>query len=218
MGILFSGCVSLYVPNTINAPLLRETGETRIDLNFSAGGTNLHFAHAIMDNLGILVNGQYLNREESNKNSYVKEFLGEFGLGYFPKTNGNAVVEMFAGAGFGHSESLSKNILNNDLEYYAKGSFTRLFVQADFGGRFAVFEGGIAMRLVYLDFDRITTEGLSFTPLKKATLWEPQLFLRLGGSVLKFELMAGYSFNLSEETILLQYEPFIVGIGVGVRF
>lgn len=66
---LFSGCVTLYKPNTINSPLLKEAGELNVGgaLGISGSGLlNLQASYAPINRIGIMINGMYHTRDRKS--------------------------------------------------------------------------------------------------------------------------------------------------------
>src|SRR5688500_10546599 len=80
---VFSSCsTTLYVANTVNAPLLKEKGEIKLNIDQN----NIQAAVAVSDHLGIMANGFYRSYEGGNNYEH-KGGLGEIGVGYFKTLN-----------------------------------------------------------------------------------------------------------------------------------
>ncbi len=114
MMILITGCVTLYKPNAIYSPLLKEKG----DLNTSAllgisgcGLFNVQAAYAISDHAGVIIDGMNHNRRTNRTSSSVTTveklhiFSGEVGTGYFTTFGDkkNGLFQCYGGIGYGMS-------------------------------------------------------------------------------------------------------------------
>jgi hypothetical protein len=88
--ILFVSCTPpVYLPNSLNTPLLKEKGETNIGYNASLGGDDIQISYAISKNIGLMANGTYYSHVFEDQ--YRKRKFGELGIGYFSHPNKNIV-------------------------------------------------------------------------------------------------------------------------------
>jgi hypothetical protein len=146
-----SSCVHVYYsPNTANAPLLSEKGESRVNALYCSGsnsefaGGELQLAYALTDHVGMMVNGFSASKKENlynwdiNSNSSTShEEKGngsylEAAAGYFKnvdKRKNRWIMEIYGGLG--------KGIVNNDYGYhdFSKVGITKVFVQPSIGYR-----------------------------------------------------------------------------------
>lgn len=148
-----AGCIScsrnIYIPNQVNAPLLHEKHQFKID----AAPSNIQTAFAFTDKFAVMVNGQYtwerLGREGSSANDYRRGHftrpLGgvvEAGLGIFKKfthpDKPPIVLDLYAGYGAG-GFSISEHAYYKDStggarrDYTVRTSFRKFFIQPGFG-------------------------------------------------------------------------------------
>src|SRR4051812_46347277 len=96
--IAFASCsTNLYVPNAVNAPLLAERGEVKVNLTH----TDLQVAAAVARHLGIMANG-YFSSHTAKEGYEHRGSLLEAGIGYFSTTNTHMAFEGFVGYGIGN--------------------------------------------------------------------------------------------------------------------
>jgi hypothetical protein len=131
----FSGCVTLYKPNTVYSPLLKEKGEANASASVGLSGNglfNVQAAYAVSNHAAILIDGMYHNRQKGDDKSSVEKltiFSGEVGAGYFNTmgTNRNTLFQCYAGGGYGTS---TDKIENSDQTYpEVSARYFNVFVQ-----------------------------------------------------------------------------------------
>jgi hypothetical protein len=205
-----------YAPNTVNAPLLSEKGEVRVNGLYSGGGDSdfdggeLQAATAITNHVGIMMNGMFAGRTEhvedwfggsgshleSGKGSY-----GEIGGGLFtafdPKKK--CIGEIYAGVGTG---SINNTYQNN---WNSKVGITKIFLQPTVGFKSKYFEASLVPKISFLHW-KVKNENISntagafeFDDLMKIrqnpnlVQFEPALFIRGGGENLKLQGSLSFS-------------------------
>jgi hypothetical protein len=136
-GMLFilAGCVTLYKPNAVPSPLLKEKGElnTSATLGLSGCGLyNLQSAYAISNHTGIMVDGMAHNRKTSSADSTVEKlnmFFGKAGAGYFTTFGNmkNGLFQCYGGGGYGVSSDKIKNTGQPAPE--VSGKYFNIFLQ-----------------------------------------------------------------------------------------
>lgn len=94
VGVVFTSCHMLYVPNSFNSPLLRNKGDGQINVATGISGFEVQTAYAITDNVGIMANGQVLKTTEHDTLKQQRT-LFELGLGYTEKFSDNGIFEIF---------------------------------------------------------------------------------------------------------------------------
>lgn len=132
---LFSSCVTLYKPNTIQSPLLTEKGEATIGGAIALSGSglyNLQAAYAVAPNIGLTLNGMYHQRTITSGNSTLEElnmYFGEVGAGYFKKFGADkkTLFQFYGGLGNG----LTNNSMNYDsvISPYLKAQYFNAYLQ-----------------------------------------------------------------------------------------
>jgi len=139
IALLLTGCVTLYKPNAIHSPLLKEKGElnTSAMLGVSGNGlTNLQAAYAVSNHMGILVDGMYHNKRKSSSDSSIEKLnigFAEAGAGYFNTFGAkkNGLFQCYSGAGLGKTKDIIFNSDSHNPEASAK--YFNLFIQPGVG-------------------------------------------------------------------------------------
>lgn len=221
--LFIASCTHVYyAPNTANAPLLSEKGETRINALYSAGGASeftggeLQFAHAVHKNFALMVNGMAVSRSdevstwrldpnwnvvtehhtEKGKGSYI-----EFASGYFKTLDKKRkwVFETYGGFGVGSA--------NNDYGFgdHSKVNSTKIFIQPSFGYKTKYFEMAFVPKLSFVNWelkeksvshtnnDYLRADFTSIENHPHFALFEPSWLLRAGGALFKVQAAVSYS-------------------------
>ncbi len=207
--VCFSSCTTtLYRSNAVNAPLLREKGEVKIN----ATSNDLQLAAGLSNNLGIMANGYYQKYTSSNSYEH-RGGMGELGLGFFTNNedDNNFYFEAFAGPGFGSVYRQKTFTRPNESPYL--GSFqaqaAKLFLQSDFGYSNEFLDVILTPRfsaVKYLSFDHSNypQEELHDDYLDNNRLTdpvfvfaEPAITVRGGFKYIKLQAQYGLTLNLT---------------------
>ncbi|MCW3071026.1 MAG: hypothetical protein JWO44_916 [Bacteroidetes bacterium] len=219
---LFSSCsTNMYVPNTVNAPLLKEKGEIKASLDES----NLQLAVAVTDHVGIIANGFYKTYEGKEYYSHSGH-MGELGFGYFSPLKNNLVFETYVGGGMG---SVSKKVTYTNSDnaeitnsFSAKGA--RAFIQPGIGYSNKYFDAAFTPRFTFVKYTRFSSTGfgedeLSGDYLDKGrilngfyTFAEPAFTVRLGYKYLKLQGQYGLTMKLGGGN--LRYQSMFGSLGI----
>jgi hypothetical protein len=210
----FMSCTPpVYLPNSLNIPLLTEKDEFNIGLNGSSGGYDLQTSRAISGNVGLMVNGTYLS--DSWSDNYRRHKFAEFGIGRFSHPDKYLVGEIYIGGGVG-SNSLKEDLIFDSEDARVSANYIRLFIQGAFGAYTEGFEGGFSMRMCYVNFYKINYSNIDF--LRTKILFEPIVFFRFGPPVIQFETQFGFSLDPFEDPLeILFYDEFIFSLGFNIR-
>lgn len=135
MPFILTSCVTLYKPNTIHSPLLKEQGDLNATGSIGFSGTglyNLQVAYAPTNHLGIIANGMYHLRSVSSSDSTVEKLnmiFGEVGAGYFKKlgTEENLLFQVYGGSGMGRTSDRMEHVGQFHPEITAQ--YNNVFVQ-----------------------------------------------------------------------------------------
>lgn len=211
--IFFVSCTPpTYLPNPLNTPLLKEKGEFNVGLNTSIGGCDFQTSKAISDNVGFMVNATYLRDEWSD--NYRDHKFAEFGIGYFSHPNKHIVMEIYSGAGLG-ANSIKEPMIFDSEDAQISADYIRLFIQSTLGAYTEGFEGGLSMRVCYINFHKVNYSNIDFERTK--ILFEPVVFLRFGPPFLQFETQFGYSLQpFKNPTEIVFYDEFIFSCGFNI--
>jgi hypothetical protein len=211
IALILCSCVAHYVPNVTNTPLFSYPGQPSLAIHTGFSGVDPQFAVSITDNLALMMNASFANREyiekeSSNMFKYHKHQFFEVAAGYYHPTGNDTRVEGFAGMGKGRTRAF------DDTWGSARSidsKFTRYFIQPTFGMSMDVFEGSGSARLAMVRFeDRKIGTGFYL---------EPALTGKAGLTWLKFVFQIGFSLQLNFESNPIEYNPFMFSIGLEAK-
>lgn len=192
--LFFASCAPpVYLPNSINAPLLKGKGDAGVGYNKPLGGHDIQISHASSENVGLMLNGTYLS--ESWSDNYRRHKFIEMGMGFFHQ-DGGFIQEIYACGGWG-SNSLKEIVLFDSEDARVSADYIRLFIQPNLGICKEGFEGGFGFRVCYINFYNINYSNIDFQRTK--ILLEPVVFIKLGPPVFKFQMQLGNSFRPFED-------------------
>lgn len=174
----------------------------------------------------------YLSNKRLEQNR--KHKLAELGIGYFSHPNEYLVGEIFLRAGLG-SNLIKEKISDWSFIFYLfllpgseeddeeedfvdlNADYVRLFLQSTFGGYTEIFEGGVSLRICYIDFYKIHYSNIDFP--RKRILFEPTVFMKFGPPVFKLQTQLGHSFRPFEdpEDNPGFYDDLVIGAGFNIR-
>jgi hypothetical protein len=213
--IFFSSCVPpVYIPNSLNTPLLKEKGEINIGYNQSYAGHDVQTSYAASKNIGLIANGTYCSNVFGDW--YRKHKFGELGVGYLSNSKKYFVGEIYIGAGLGTNLIKEEifDLLDPGEEVYVNADYIRLFLQPDIGAYTEFFEGGFALRICYINFYKIKHSNIDFP--REKILFEPVVFMRCGPPMLRLQTHFGLSFTPYQDYDIF-YEELIFGCGFNIR-
>ncbi len=203
-----SGCITLYKPNSLHSPLLKEKGElaTEAAVGISGNGLyNFQTAYAVSNHVGVLANGMYHQRKTDNQSGGYEKlniFFAEGGVGYFSKIaeNEEGLFQCFGGGGYGTSSSrisgeastpeVSAEFFNvfvqPGLAYIDEGYELAFDVRANYVRLFNI-QAFLYDKFEWWNTDYIYTSGASLDFVNL----EPAVTLKAGGERLKGILQIG---------------------------
>lgn len=198
--LLLASCgVTLYVPNTVNTPLLHEKEDFKINAGFVGYAPETTFdvqgAYAVSDHAVVLANTSFMSGNTGNdnfSNNNTHTFLeGGGGLytSFWPNKNGWNIgrAEALGGYGFGWAEDF-----DNGQRF--TGRYQRLFVQPAFGIRHRVVDATLGMRFGFVsfsDYRRYEGNTLMETDQLGFSTVEPVLTIALGYKYVKYYMQFG---------------------------
>jgi hypothetical protein len=176
----------LYVPNSVNVPMLHEKGDVRVVANYSQGDgfsnkrqqSEFQVAHAVSHNTAVLFNAMHYSGQGTwtfngtstifgtptpvtpNTLAIGKGSLAEFGAGQFYNlyTDGKKgiVNEWYGGMGLGNI-SLEERTDELLKIAFLKSNYSRVFAQTSIGFRTKNMEIAYAPRLSWMHYSLIQT-------------------------------------------------------------
>lgn len=245
--LILQGCITLYKPNAINSPLLKEKGATNIAGALSLSGSglaNLQASHAAGNNIGIMGNFMYHSRRSTysdgiNRNTeYVQIFSGEVGAGYFLQfgEKKQGLFQCYGGGGYG--KTIDVLSLDTNVVPQINAEYTNLFMQPGIAFTSEHFEFSFDVRANYVyiyninaylskEFNWWNTEFEHYTNYRlDFLLVEPTMTIKTGGPGLKGVFQAGITlpavnspayFAANTESLLL-FPLIKVSLGISYTF
>lgn len=155
VAVLLTACgPALYLPNSINVPLLEKKGDFKLSTGI-VGATrdfqwDLQGSYAVTDHLAVMANSSRLDHPMADLKTYNHYLDGGLG-GYFSKAPNKYGVnvfrgELFVGYGKGRAQYVEKN------GNYAFGDFDKFFLQPGIGVRTRNFDISLAARFSNVEF------------------------------------------------------------------
>lgn len=214
---LLNSCSSLYIPNSINAPLLTSKNEATITVNTGMNGWDLQAAYSPLSHLGLMINTSG-SPILSKTNGYHGHKYAEGGLGFTTSFGSKGVLELYSGAGLGNSESQSKVTVNgNSSTEKVQGMVTRYFVQPSIGVKNDNAEFAFSTRGVYAEFYNVRYGNSTDLNYRYGTYFEMAFTMRKQMGNLMFQSQIGASLPLSPETTKIKYRPLLMSFGLTWR-
>jgi hypothetical protein len=234
----------VYSPSAHNVPVLTKKGDSKLAFNYSANfsdnavkenvttrgkarGYDIQGAYALSNHWAMQFN--YFKRKERNAGDFdagardsviinYKRNLVEFGAGYFHALNDNklAIVQIFAGIGFGSSgfTDMGRDQNNVFRSRFHNMHVSKLYFQAAFTIRSKMnFAASLSSRNSLVFFKDIRTDysateldnyKLDSLTISPRLFWEPSIintfgFKKLPG--LQFEFQLGMAFLMSRRFV-----------------
>ncbi|KAA2241278.1 hypothetical protein F0L74_15310 [Chitinophaga agrisoli] len=247
-GLSFSACNKhIYVPNTVNAPLLKE----RYEFKGSVSPTNYQAAFAVTNHVAIMANGQYVFRPDFNSgdesedglfvDQYVRGGLFEGAVGFFQPLDSRKrmVFDTYAGFGAGSFKTLDvafndESATGNNNDYLLRAHFSKVFIQPSIGFVHPAIEAAFSSRISMLNFydqylgnkvfetnpDR--RDNFMRVGSKSRFFFEPAFTFRAGYKYVKFQMQLSFAVPMEDETysgyeVSQYFQPVAFGMGASVN-
>lgn len=217
---LWAGCAPVYVPNTINNPLLDEAGDVQVGGYLSTNGYDAQGAVAVSDQVGVMANVSYADWEGERYNNappidFHRHLFGEVGVGYFTDF-GRGRYDLYAGYGRGWAEVYDTNLFAASDGERVRGRYSRLFVQPSIGIAYEPVDAIFSMRIVRVQFSSFEGESGLLRPDRSVAFIEPAATIRVGPPQFKFVTQAGLVMPI-RKYYQFDHQPFSMAFGVQVK-
>jgi hypothetical protein len=224
--ILLSQCSPVYVPNTRNAPLFAKGGEFQGTMQVGTSGIDLQGAVSITDNIALMGNYSYgnrntdtLNNSSNDLNNYHKHKFYEGGIGYY-KNEDQFCFEVFVGYGRGDATSYGTySFFSSSQDEITTGKYNRIFLQPSFGLNKKVVHVAFSPRFSWVDFTEFTNTKSNVTvDIEPKIFIEPAVTAKFNFLDNRFfgTIQVGVSTTLADN-VIFDYEHFNVSTGLGFR-
>jgi hypothetical protein len=220
-----------YCPNSNNTPLLSER-EARVNIQYAAteaaDAIELQSAFAVSKHFGGMVNFIAGGGDDDlalfgSAGHKGNGKLIEAGAGYFsPIKSSPWIFEAYGGVGTG-------GIKNNfGSSGRANVTFTKWFVQPDFGLKVKGFEFGLSSRFSFvkhkINLFTLSSDEYNYSDLThirehpNSFLWEPGVVLRVGGKNILFQLQYTFSMNITNPEFIQEKGIFNMGFSIPIKY
>jgi hypothetical protein len=200
---IFEGCSPAYVPNIINAPLLKTKGEFNAVASTGISGFDFQTAYAVTEDIGLMLNGNLLDRTRLIDNYKFSQQFVEAGAGFFHSGTKHLQSEIYLGAGVGNAKGIidwQTNQINQRVQ------MMRLFVQPSLGFTSDYFDFSFSLRTHYLFLE-------SYNERANGLYFEPALTSKIGWKYVKVITQFGLSIAANQGNTIV-HQPFIANIGL----
>lgn len=182
--LLAAACSPVYIPNTRNVPLFKQSGEFQATVFATTGGADVQAAYAVTDHIAAMGNYSYGSIKKTYKitptspgEEYTrKNSFGEIGLGYF-KVKRNSRLEVFGGYGIGEGTSYSDYyFFGANSAAVTTGKFNRIFFQPSIATNNRNFNIAFTPRFSWMKFTEFSNLVRKIAPDEKYQLFiEPAI-------------------------------------------
>lgn len=222
LSLLLLACnATIYMPNSINTPLLKESSQFNVSAHYGVNDIELQSAFALTNHIGLMYNYAYC--KDSSSEDYVRQKVNEVGIGLFDASPKGLILEIYAGYGKANMYSYAKETewtwpipikTKADLVICDKmvGDYEKFFIQPTIGASrkgLSIALSGRISRIKYTDYEWMNQYSYD----AEGDFFEPALTVKIGDKV-KFVGQVGLSFAMNEN--FGDYDYRIGSIGVEV--
>jgi hypothetical protein len=227
--ILVTSCTHhYYIQDSHNVPLFKEKNQFSASLNRGGGSeiakTDVQAAYSVSNNIAFMIN--YLNADGGTEDYNSNYGFGDYwdgAIGYYKPIYENYIFETYIGYGVGkqHHEydEYYKSLNTSDL------TFSKIFIQPNFGMTTKYFEAAISFRFCRLSFNEIksvpfNTDDYDLNLIKSnknSFLFEPAMTLRIGYKSVKIQFQYANTINLTKNDLKFDYNSFTLGLYFPLR-
>lgn len=193
-----AGCVTLYKPNAINTPLLKQQGDFKGTVGVGVMGNgllNMQSAYGLTNHVGLMLNGMYHYKHSATDSVIIgkhNQYFGEAGAGYFTAfgARNNGMLQCFGGGGFGYTNDYYSHTDENHARSTA--TYYNYFIQPGIAYASETAEVAFDLRCNYVSIFNIRSSDAFYNDTTFSFInIEPTLTLRAGGKKLKGFIQTG---------------------------
>jgi hypothetical protein len=212
--IILTGCVTLYKPNTINSPMLKEKGELNTSASLAMSGcglVNIQSSYAISDHMGVMLDGMYHTKQLNVTDSSVERLnilFSQLGAGFFSEFGNNnyGLFQCFGGVGYG----ITRDKLNNSysINPEVSANYLNVFIQPGLAVNYYFMDIAFDLRVNYVHLFNINSylidpfewwaaDSKFYTDTTlNFMLLEPAMTIRVGDGKIKGLVQLGATFPI----------------------
>lgn len=216
--VLFSFSSCIFYPQVTDIPLIKEKNDLSVDggISISARTVNSTISYGLSEKMAVQVFGSY----GADEAYYLQ---GAFG--HFKNLGNSSIIEIYAGYGYGYGSAQKEtNIghLNGNYQLYftqlnmGKRNYRGSNVDFGMGVKTGIYNSNLTDENYFYSYPR---SNFFETQQFKSILLEPNLFVRFGGEILRFNLKVGSSFvkQLSNKNHHIPSSSLNVGLSLNYR-
>jgi len=208
--LIFGGCASRYIPSVVNAPMLKNKGEIQASVNGGTSGFSSKIAYGITDNIGVMLNGSFANRDSSENNSDIhKHNYAELAGGYFKPIGTNGIFDVYMGYGYGNIKTAvtgwSVSAWNTEADFINQ----RFFIQPSIGYYNKITDLNFATKLSLVSISKNSYNKSVFFITPVATF-------KVGFKHIRFITQLGASIKTGDDNDNFDYNPFVGNVGLEI--
>jgi hypothetical protein len=132
LAIALSGCKSIYMPTTPNAPLFQHENQGQVEFTGFFNGMNLKTAYTPVNHFAVQANGHYVRQFSNSFPDPPQHKYLELAAGGYHCFRNKTVIEFYMGYGQGKSVFQDNN-LTSSLLVSAKGHYKKVYAQINLG-------------------------------------------------------------------------------------
>lgn len=217
--ILAGGCAPIYMPTSPNTPMLKESGETKVEMNATSSGFEFKGAHAVNVRMAIaaMVSGASDPDEAGDESSFHRYAEASF-INYL-RPGSMLVIENSGGLGVGGGKGHGQKLFT-DGTFIAEGMYFKPFLQNNLALQTRVVDIGLVNRLSVIRFTEIRStlgDAEPITDPSTPLFWEPAIITQLGWDRFRINAHVGISTPLTGEPDF-DWQGMLLGVGLGYRF
>lgn len=199
--LLLSFSCNVYMPGSLNVPMLTNRGELQVSLS---GGTGLfpQVSYAATNHIGILGSANFFKSGSGTNRSTQANLT--LGLGYFGRWGKHGRYEFYMGGDGG-------KIVNKSSEF----KFNDWFLQPTIGYTSNIVDLGLSSAFTLITFNDV--KGAYLTPPKYSTIyWQPALTAKLGYKRVRFLGQLSLAVDMNKDPKISVF-PFIMAVGINLN-
>lgn len=215
--MIMTSCI-VYHPQAIDIPLISEKNDLRIDAGISIlPSAYATISYGLTDKIAIQTYGSIGSDER---------YYFQGAVGTYKKYDNQKILELYSGFGYGYGSAYNDanpgDLYGDYQQYFLQFNYGKIdckFANMDYG--FGLKAGLLHSNLIdYNYYDWTSETGPFMTYHDNSLLIEPNMFLRLGGEKLKFNIKLGSCWinKFTHTDKGFPYSFINLGLGLNYRF
>jgi len=209
-------CSYIYIPNASNIPLIEQKGEAQASVLTGTSRLDFQGAYGLTDNIVVMANGSYSDHLRTTDSSALHQHtIAEIAGGYYKKIGGSGIFELYGGGGYGETNDYKIDVNYDPFYGNVHGKYTKFFIQPNIGSISDVFDGGLSLRVCYVNYFDFNYYGNNYKN-QTSLFVEPVFTGKIGYKFFRFIMQVGFSIPVRQSK-LVTFDPFILNLGLNFR-